>query len=455
MGMPALVLCICFVIFLLHLDRKQAPELSHALWIPTVWMLYASSKPLGTWFDIVGTTAETGSLVDQIFMIVLTALAFLTLVWRRFYWWGVVSEHPCLMLLFYFMLSSIIWSDIPSISFRRWVKELVPLVIAFVILTEPNPRQAVQSIIRRMLYILIPFSIVLIKFFPYYGRQYARWSGKEMWIGVCLQKNGLSEICIVSTLFLVWTFVKRRQGNNIPVHKYLKFVEVILFIMVLYLLKGPPGAYSATSVAVLAVGLTMFFIFLRMKKHQSYPGANILMIIVAFGIALGIALPIVGVESIGAAATLLGREDTLTGRTEIWAGLLPSAMENFFLGHGFGGFWTTETEEAHGEKSAHNGYLEVFLEIGMIGLMVTAIYLLSCLRKFYEKLSDDFDWASFSICYLIMAVLHNMAESTFESFTSHIMVVLLFLALSSTTESYQASSMLQEKLDITHNMPKK
>jgi O-antigen ligase len=447
MSLIALIFCTGFVIYLLHLDRKQAPEVSRALWIPTLWMLYASSRSLNAWFAAVDATAESGSPVDQIFLIGLMILALLTLIRRGLSWSDVIVENPWMLLLLFYMFISTFWSDILFISFRRWIKELTAVVIAFFILTEPNPRQAVQTILRRTVYVLIPFSLLLIRYFPYYGRHYGRWSGGEMWIGVCLQKNGLSEVCATATLFLIWTLVRRRQKKDIPVTRHHTAVEVLLLIMTLFLVKGPPNSYSATSITVLSLGLIMFFAFLWMKKQQVYPGAKILMTIVVLGIVLGTAMPLTGgFDSVGALASLMGRNVTLTGRTEIWAGLLPSAMEHFFLGHGFGGYWTSITEKALGEKSAHNGYLEVLLEIGMFGLVITTMYLLSCCLKFHKMLSDNFDWAVFSICYLIMAVFHNIAESSFASFTRHIMVVLLFLKFSSATAGSQTPSMAQEEL---------
>jgi hypothetical protein len=117
------------------------------------------------------------------------------------------------------MLSSIFWSDMPFISFKRWVKELVAVVMTFFVLSESDPRKALQSIFRRTIYILIPFSYILINYFPEYGREYGRWSGGQMWIGVALQKNGLGRLCVFSAFFSVGSFQKmagkRRSSYSI------------------------------------------------------------------------------------------------------------------------------------------------------------------------------------------------------------------------------------------------
>ena len=85
---PLLALCICtvFVLFMLRLDRKQSPEVSFALWIPTFWILLTFSKPLSIWFQSGGATIEEGSPLDRVF---LTALVFLGII--IFMNWG---DHP-------------------------------------------------------------------------------------------------------------------------------------------------------------------------------------------------------------------------------------------------------------------------------------------------------------------------------------------------------------------------
>ena len=199
----ALLLCTVFVLFLLRIERRQAPSVSLTLWIPTIWMLCIASKPLGVWFGSTGGDAESGSLLDQLFLSALLCLGLFTLASKREVWSNAIKEHPWLVVLIGYMLVSILWSDIPFISFKRWIRELVAVIMAFVLLTERDPQEAMQSILRRTIFILIPFSLLLIKYFPEYGVQYGRWSGGQMWIGVTLQKNGLGRLCLMAASFRV------------------------------------------------------------------------------------------------------------------------------------------------------------------------------------------------------------------------------------------------------------
>src|SRR6266496_2926134 len=188
---PALVLlaCTCFVLFLLRFDLNQQPKVSRALWIPTIWMVICGSKPLSIWFGF--GYDESGSALDRVVLSGLLLAGWFILVRRRLDWSSAFKDNVWLMLLLFYMLMSILWSETPGVSFKRWFRELGSIIMALLVLTERSPRQAVESLLRRTVYILIPFSLLLIKYFPNLGVAYGRWSGEQMWVGVTLQKNGL------------------------------------------------------------------------------------------------------------------------------------------------------------------------------------------------------------------------------------------------------------------------
>ena len=437
----ALLLCTIFVLFMLRLDRKQSPDVSFALWVPTIWMLLIASKPLALWFQSGAATMEEGSALDRVFLIALLCLGLIILAKRKFNLSNAIKKNIWLMLLIGYMLVSIIWSEMPFISFKRWVRELVAVVMAFVVATEPEPRQALQSIFRRTIYVVIPFSYILIHYFPEYGRQYSHWSGALMWIGVSTQKNGLARFCLFTAFFLIWTFIRRRQGHDIPVVRYQIHVEVFILILTIWLFMGPHHTltHSATSTAVLAVGLTALVGFLWMKKLSILIGANTLTVIIAIIIVYGTITPMVGRLTLFDPSSSLGRDETLTGRSDIWAFLVPHAMQKPILGHGFGGFWTDAMRKSS-SSHAHNGYLDVVLHLGFFGLLLFTIFLLSCSRKAQRVMNQDFDWGVLWFCSLLMAVVHNIAETSSDSFSNHMSAILMFLLISSTSRLYRSQA---------------
>lgn len=268
-----------------------------------------------------------------------------------------------------------------------------------------------------------------------------------MWIGVATQKNALGRLCMISAFFLVWTLLRRWKGRDIPVAKYHTFLDVIVLMMTLWLLKGPEADYSATATVALFGGMATLSTLHRLKRHQINIGANTLTAIMAILIGFGTVTPMYGGSTVVAFTDGLGRDATLTGRTEIWADLLPAMMRQPITGHGFGGFWSDATKAAHNIGEAHSGYLDLLLELGFIGLFLFSMFLLSCFRKAQRTLVLDYDWGSLWIGFLLMAVIHNITETSITSFTSQLSAVLLFLAFSSTGTS---SCTQKVSRDVSH-----
>ena len=374
---------------------------------------------------------ESGSPMDRAFLSGILCLGLLILAKRQFNWSNAIKENIWLMLLLGYMLISIFWSDMPFISFKRWIRQLIAVVMAFMVATEPEPRQALQSVFRRTIYVLIPFSYILIHYFPEYGRMYGHWSGALSWTGAAMQKNGLGRLCLFAAFFLIWTFIRKWQGRDIPAVRYQTYIEAFILILTFWLLGGPQHSfsYSATTNIAFIVGLSALIGLFWMKRRGTVLGPKTLIVIIAFIIVYGTVTPRIGGLSLLDVSSTFGRNETLTGRTVIWSRLVPLAMARPLLGYGFGGFWTTKMRELT-SSHAHNGYLDVVLNLGFFGLLLFAIFLLSCSRKAQRVMTQDFDWGALLICFLLMLVVHNITETSMAAFTSHLMVVPLFLAVS-------------------------
>lgn len=426
----ALILCTIFVLWLLYMERKQSPDSSWVLWIPTIWMLSIASKPLGVWFAT-SADIEGGSPLDRIFQSTVIIIGFIIIAWRKTGCKGVLKDNWPLFLLMGYMLMSVLWTNDQYMSFKRWARAIPVVIMAFVVLTERSPRQALESLFRRTIYILIPFSVLLIKYYTKLGVAYTRWEGEQMWLGVTLHKNGLGRLCLVSAFFLIWTLIRRWKERDVAFHKYLNYVDIFLLCITLWLLKGPPGSYSATSITSLAAGLTILFFIWWLKKRQIVLSANTLSAIMVFIFVFGIITFFVGGSTIGGVSGTVGRDASLTGRTDVWVALIPVAMQKPLLGLGFGGFWTPETMELYNISGSHNGYLDILLELGFVGIIFFALFLIHSIRKAQKYYTGDFDWSNLWICFLIMLVIHNITESSLVGLSTHLTTIIIFLTICS------------------------
>lgn len=429
----AFIICTIFVLYMLRLDRKQSPGVSFAFWIPTIWFLVISSKPLSIWFQTGGATIEEGNPLDRIFLTIVLCLGLIILVKRKFNWSNLIKDNIWLFLLLGFMLFSCIWADAPFISFKRWIRGLIAIIMVAVIASEQSPLKAIESLFRRSVYILIPFSYICINYFPEYGRIYVHHSGDLMWTGLAMHKNTLTQLCVFAVFFLIWTFIRRREGQSIAASRCQTYLEVLILLLALYLMGGPyhMPTYSATATSALIIGISILFFFRWKKKWGGIPGTFILMILVAVIIIYGTVTPFIGKLSIWDVSSLVGREDNLTGRADVWRQLIPVAMQQPLLGYGFAGFWTTNAREEFDISGSHNGYLDLILELGFIGLLLYTLFIISNIRKAQRVLVNNFDWGVFWVCSLVIALVSNITEALFSTFESRMMVVIICLTFSS------------------------
>lgn len=420
----ALLLCTAFVLFLLQVERRVSRGVSTALWIPTLWMLMVASRSLGAWFGMAGDN-ESGSLLDRLVLSGLSVLGIVVLTRRRSEWSGSLRRHTWLLALLAYMLVSTLWSDITYVALKRWMREVIVVIMALVTVSERNPCQALASLLRRSAYVLIPFSLVLIKYYPALGRQYGRWSGVEMWTGVTSQKNALGRLCMISIFFLLWSLHQRWRKRAPVAGRYLGWADVSVILVAMYLLNG---ADSSTSFATLMAGIATFLgLRLCLKLKLMVPQAGLLALM-TFIIAFGVSAPFLGGSNVATFSSSLGRDETLTGRMEVWAAVLPVMKQQPLLGHGFGSFWTDARRELYDIPTAHNGYLDILLELGEVGLTLYIVWLLSCVRQLHRALVQDYDWASLALCFLLMGLVYNTTESALNSLTEHMTAVVVLVS---------------------------
>ncbi|MBW2003873.1 MAG: O-antigen ligase family protein [Deltaproteobacteria bacterium] len=422
----ALIICVFFVIVLLIIENRQGTGTTKALWLPTIWFMATASKPLCYWLGIPGD--ESGSPADRFFLSTIFALGFLVILGRKRGLSSIINKNKLVAILLIYMLLSTLWSDIPFTSLKRWVREAGAVVMVLLVATEPSPREAIERLFRRWIYVLVPFSVLLIKYYPALGRAYGRWSGKVMWIGVTTQKNGLGRLCVIGVFFLIWALI--RKDNNASAKKYLKYTDMLILIMALWLLKGPPGSFSATAVVSLAVGIAIFIGLRGLKNLGVCVSPKVTAVILCFVIMFGVTTFMTEGFKLRDFATSLGRDATLTGRTVVWSELIPVAMQRPFLGHGFGGFWTGYTRKMFDISEGHNGYLDLILDLGLVGLLLFSLFLLSSGLRATKLMATDWEWGSFWICLLIMTFVHSITESSLNSFTSPMMAAILFSHIS-------------------------
>jgi O-antigen ligase len=117
----------------------------------------------------------------------------------------------------------------------------------------------------------------------------------------------------------------------------------------------------------------------------------------------------------------LGRNSTLTDRTKIWQILLNWDI-NPLLGVGFESFWLGDRMNQFSElfqgimiNEAHNGYLETYIQLGLLGVLITLAMLLAAYFKALRALVSNFDFGRFRLAYLFAFIAYNWTEAGFRT----------------------------------------
>ena len=417
----ALLLCVLFILSVFIIDFKRPSSVSKALWIPLIWMLIIGSRQISLWLNR-GMLMESpddylkGSPLDRNIYILLIIAGLFILSRRKINWSQVVKENLWIFLFLAYGFISILWSDFPFVSLKRWFKSSIGnIVMVSIILTDPAPVEAIKTMFRRCIYVLIPLSVVLIKYYPELARSYSKWSGAVSYTGVAEDKNTLGQLCLACGLFLVWNLLTMWKKKKSHADKKIVFVQVLLLLMTLWLLNK---SNSATSLVCFILGVCVL-IGLELpvfKKNKQFIGGYIpLSLFFCF-----IPFVMLGYNYVlTSTIEITGHSDTFWGRTELWKELINMGTPPL-IGEGYESFWLGDRAKNLWEThwwhptSAHNGYLDLYLNQGFIGLCLLMGIIISTYKKCKNTLMLDFDYGKFRMTVLFIALTYNVTEAAFR-----------------------------------------
>ena len=175
----------------------------------------------------------------------------------------------------------------------------------------------------------------------------------------------LGVLCLVSGLFFFWDTVTRWSQRKERSTKRIILINFVWIGMTLWLLNL---ASSATARVCLVIGCIVI-IAARSEWAKRHPGFLKALIPATFCLYLILAY---GFDINGELAGAVGRDPTLTDRTKIWS-LVLSMHTNPLVGAGYESFWLgprlQKIWQVFGPlNESHNGYLEVYLNLGLIGV---------------------------------------------------------------------------------------
>jgi exopolysaccharide production protein ExoQ len=140
------------------------------------------------------------------------------------------------------------------------------------------------------------------------------------------------------------------------------------------------------------------------------------------GIVIAVVVTCFTAENFGAVTAMIGRDPHLTGRTTLWELSLADIGQRPVLGYGYRAFWTETSrparlirEESHWEDAphSHNGYIDLTLGLGLVGLGVYAgVFGIVARRAYIFFMSSNEGYEKWPLTFLSLVFLYQLTESS-------------------------------------------
>jgi len=318
----------------------------------------------------------------------------------------VAAANWSLWALILLVVVSAAWADYPSVTLRKTFALLGTTAFALYFVARFGVEEQVR-LLGWVFGLLGVMSIGAVVYVPELAID-QRWT-VGAWQGVFIQKNALGRAMVVGVVvFLVLAGSVPRRRRWVP----LCGLALCAVLIVL--------STSKTALLLAAALVVLYGVVSARRRIRStlLVPAAIALVLLGAGGALALAF------HAEAAASALGRDVTLTGRTVLWSMVLEYIAQRPLLGHGYGSFWLG----ARGASGviqrvlgwqvphSHNGLLDLALDLGMAGVALFLwSYFLGLRRSYALAVRGTGASARWPLMMLLITALYNMTESTLLS----------------------------------------
>ena len=338
-------------------------------------------------------------LIKQIFLLNYIVTFFLLVIhWKRALY--LLAKDKLLTLLIGTVLISTWWSAAPQITIERSVALTGTTLFGIYFATRYSVKQQLK-ILGWVFGSCIILSLFFVVALPKYGVMGGIHRGD--WRGMYTHKNVLGAMMALSsiTFFLLAVIASKKS--------WLYWGGLILSIFLLLMSR------SSSPLIHLIVLMSVFFIFPILRLHYKLRTVMISMVIAfSFGLAIWMS------TNADALAGIFGKDLTLTGRTELWIYAWQMIQRRPWLGYGFNALWFDWSSESAfvwravgwQAPSSHNGFIELWLGIGLWGVFVFfAHFLTSFFRIFTVVKTGRAPEYFLPLMILLFTILSNLTEA--------------------------------------------
>lgn len=379
--------------------------------------------------DGITTSSLDYSIIAKISLLIYAiSFALLILRWKKVL--PVIIKNKYLLLLLIVVGLSPLWSVLPDQTFRYSIYAMGTTAFGLYVATRYTLKEQV-TIFSWTYALIILFSIIFIVALPHYGIMGAIHAGAIR--GIYTHKNQFGLVMVPGAVIF---FLRALSGKGTSWLHWLFFVTSIALIVL---------SRSTTSLGNLLIMLTLCLVYRTFRWRY-----EVLISVILAATIIGVAglLWFVNYGESDLLFVAIGKDATLTGRTEIWHYVWEQIQLRPWLGYGLAAFWNgLDGPSAYIELAltisvvyAHNGFLDLWLSIGFIGLSVFAIGFLSAVKNSLSLIRQTFTPEEFwPLLYLTYILLSNIAEGsipTLDNFFWAVYAMTAFSVLAAKNDSY-------------------
>lgn len=356
----------------------------------------------------------TGDLTSQVIFFIVYLVTFFLLISSKLISSKRISLEITKNYWFWIFLVwvsiSFIWSSAPEVTVRQVVALLGTTLFSIYLINFLDLDEFIQ-LIAMSLFIINIFCYLIIILIPDIGIMHLV---SNEWRGIFTHKNILGRTEALSIINFSYLLLTSRKGKMIWFFGLLSSVGLLI------------GSQSISGIVISIFIVIIIFIFYILQNPSrliwlAYFG--LLLIAVFFIIPNPLSRTLRNPLTIPTQILdSVNKDTTLTGRTLIWEYSLYKASEKPLLGYGYGAFWLGSNGPSADIwigistiiDHSHNGFIEIFLELGGIGLLLIIFVYGNAIRKsiqlFFKK-KFKFQYSIY-IIYLLFILCSNITENS-------------------------------------------
>jgi exopolysaccharide production protein ExoQ len=390
---------------------RPAPQLVVA-WASMIPLFYFASGG-GFWFQYAAMNTSmsyhygslvTASMTEENLVTALAVFAIVSaLIFPRIITViGLCLKDRVFASLSALALASCLWSQFPSRSLEFSLCLAFNLSFVFYLYRKFSPERLL-GLFLMLGWICLAACITLSLYLPQYGTD-STLGSTGAWRGLYAHKNA----CSITTVILLSGAFYAQAKTMLARASRVIYVCLSVFVVIM--------TQSRTGWVLLASLLVYVSVMRLVQRFNSTE--RVAALILGATVALSLIIATIGYSS--EILYFLGKDPTLTGRTEIWKSVSTSALKHPILGYGYMAFWKNLQGESATEAlanhwavtSAHNGMLELWLTLGAVGLGLVLYTFVRAFRDAFVCLrAGNSSYTQWYSCIAFLAVVTSLDEA--------------------------------------------